>query len=124
MRSPCSGAARFAACICQRSKHVQRCIHQPSKPNTLALAPLADAIHSVVPVSRPHQGQTMTAHREALVKCTSAMLEQSGDLVRNCRLKETIVFSCRKLRPFKERYNFVQYAAIVTAVDILGGGVS
>jgi hypothetical protein len=40
----------------------------------------------------------MTAHREALVKSTSAMLEQSGDLVRNCRLKEIIVFSCRKLR--------------------------
>ena len=66
----------------------------------------------------------MTAHPEALVKSTSAMLEQSGDVVRNCRLKETIVFSWRKLRPFKERYNFVQYAAIAAAVDILGGGVS
>src|ERR1700694_4787247 len=100
MRSPSSSAARFAARIGQRSKHIQRCIQQPAKPDTLALAPLADAIHSVVPVSRPHQGKSMTAHREALVKRTSAMLEQSADLVRNCRLKETIVFPCRKLCTF------------------------
>src|SRR6185312_6710623 len=123
MRSPCNRTARFAARISEASKCVQCCIHQPSKPDALALAPLADAIHSVVPVTRPHQWQTMTAHREALVKSTSAMLEQSGGLVRNCRLKEAIVFSCRKLRPFEERYNFVQYAAIVTAIDILDGAV-
>ena len=47
-------------------------------------------------------------HRETLVECASAMLEQSSNLVRNRGLKEAIVFPWLKLCPLKERYHLVQ----------------
>src|SRR5260370_27116682 len=65
----------------------------------------------------------MATGREALVERARAMLEQGGDLVRNGRLKETVVLLGCKLRAFEECNRLIQNREITAAFDVMGGGV-
>src|SRR5580700_4301767 len=66
----------LAAHIRNLCKFPENRVKEPAKPNAFSLAMLADAIHTVVPIARPHQWQAMAANGETAVQCSRAMFEE------------------------------------------------
>src|SRR4029079_1728638 len=64
--SPSVGAVCFVARIGERSEGCERCMQEPTEPNTLALPAFANAIHAVIPVAGTNQWQAMDAERETV----------------------------------------------------------
>jgi len=50
-------------------------VQKPTEPDALAFAPVADAVHAVVPVAGSNQRKAVDAEREAVVKPARAVLE-------------------------------------------------
>src|SRR5258708_15187586 len=67
----------FAARICNLGKLPENRVQKPSEPDTFTLTVLADAIHAVIPSARSLQPDTFTAHCQAAIQCTRAMLKES-----------------------------------------------
>ena len=72
---------------------VESGVQQPAKPDALAPAAFADAVHAVVPIAAADQRKAMVADRQARVQRTGTMLVEAGGLVRDGRLEEAVALA-------------------------------
>ena len=84
----------------------QRRVEEPSEPDALALACLADAIHAVVPVAGFEQRNSVDSNRKALVQSKCAMFEDGAALFGDRGLKKRFNLARVELRPVEERDRF------------------
>src|ERR1019366_4894416 len=66
----------------------------------------------------------MSTQGKALVECTGAVFKDSGDLIRDRRQKEAVVFTRSERLAFQERHHRIQYSGIAAAFDVVRGDVS
>src|SRR5208282_1356385 len=122
--SPPRRSARIlAANIRQRRKRHQRRVEEPSEPDALAFASLADAVHAVVPVARPEQRNTVDTDREASIERQRAMLEDGGALLGNRGLKERFSLAGIERRTVEEGHRFVEDAEVAGDLYIVSDRV-
>ena len=122
MRAPAFRARRLAARLRQRRESRQRRMQEPREPDALALAFFADAVHAVVPVAGPDQGQAVPAERQAPIERQRAMLEQRRGLFGYLGLEEAVGLASLQRRALEERNDFVEHARIARRLDILRDG--
>src|SRR5882672_11189354 len=93
METPRLRALVFTARISDFGKLPKNRVQKPTEPDTFSLPMLADTVHAVIPIARPHQWQTVASHRETSVYCASAMLKQRRADLRNARLEIGLVLA-------------------------------
>ena len=103
----------------QRREGRQRGVKEPSEPDAFALALLADAVHAIVPVARPHQRKPVPAQREACIERKRAMLEQRRSIFGDRRQEEIVRLVRRQWGAFEERNGFVEHERVSRRLDIL-----
>src|ERR1700732_4032089 len=87
MEAPFFRALMLASRIGDFCKFPQDCVQEPAQPDALSLAVLADAVHSVIPIPRAHEGKTMNADFQAASERARAVLEQRRARSRYHRLE-------------------------------------
>src|ERR1035437_2729038 len=94
-------------------------MQEPTEPDALALAPFADAVHAVVPITGADQRQPMAAESQALVEGAGAMLEQGGGLVGDGRMEEAVMLPCLQRLAFQERDQLIENDHISGCTNIM-----
>src|SRR3984957_20110597 len=107
MTPPRRSARLVAANISQRRERLQRRVEEPSEPDALALACLADAIHAVVPVAGFEQRNSVDSNREALIECKRAMFEDRAAPLGDGGLKKRFNLAGMQFRSVEEWDRFV-----------------
>ena len=82
-----SRAGTLTAVLRDRREGGQDGMQEPAQPDALAAALVADPVHAVVPVARPHERQPVRADGEAPVEGRRTVLEQRRRLRRPFRLE-------------------------------------
>src|SRR5258708_23025660 len=116
---PGRSAPLVAANISQRRERLQRRVEEPSEPDALALACLANAIHAVVPVAGFEQGNSMHADRKALVQPKRAMFEDCAALLRDRGLKKRFNLGSVQRRADEEPARLVEHACLAGLLNIM-----
>ena len=78
--SPPGRARKLAARLGDASKGGQNGVQEPSQPDALPPALIADSVHAVVPVARTDKRQAVYANRQAPVEGRHAVVEQRSRL--------------------------------------------
>ena len=96
-----------------RREEVDGSHEKPTQPDAFASAGLSDAVHSVVPVARPDQRQTVfTGERNALVETASAMFEQRRRTIRPRRQEKGVILAGLERRALQKRNDLVKDRSI------------
>src|ERR1051325_4653148 len=101
-----------------RCERTERGVEKPTEPNTLALASLADAIHTVVPVAAAHQRQTVFADSKTMIERERAVFVNRCLLFRDLRLRVVLLLIGREHGLFEEGNYLVKYGSIAGDVDV------
>ena len=108
VRAPHRRSVAFPARLGDGNESRQRRVKEPAEPNAFARALFADAVHAVVPVARPDQGEPMDAERQRGVESQRAMLEYGRGLVRDGRIEEAVMFAGLDRLALQERNALVE----------------
>ena len=103
---------------------VERCLQEPSEPDALALAFLADAVHAVVPVAGTEQRQTVLSDLQRVIEPPGAVLEQRGALLGDPGHEEGVMLLGMQGAAFEKRNPFVEYRRIAGRLEVLADAVS
>src|SRR5205085_3560424 len=112
------GALRIIARLANGRELRERRVEKPTDPDALALAPVPDAVHAVVPIARTHQRQSMRARLQTPIKRARAVFVQRGCLSRNCWLRVRLVFVLFQRRRFDERDYFIEHSAVAGDANV------
>src|SRR5436190_6608644 len=119
---PCR-ALILLTCSCQRRESHECCLQEPSEPDAFAPAPLAHAVHAVVPVAGADQRQTVFSDLQALVERSRAVLEEGGGVIRDYRLEIGVLLVRQQRAAFEKGNLLVQEREIAGRLDVAGRGV-
>src|ERR1700674_5644162 len=106
METPRFGAAVLTPFIRDFGKLPKNRVQEPAEPNAFSLALLADAIHAVVPITRPHQWQAVAANSKTSVQRTGTMLKQCRPHFRNARLEIGVILALDQSVSVQKRHHF------------------
>src|SRR6266851_7071814 len=98
-------------------------MQEPTEPNAFSSTRLADAIHPVVPVPRPHQRETVATNPQAAIQRSSTMFKQRCALGRFIRLEIRFALSFSQLVTIEKRHNFVQHTCVSGSLDKMDNGI-
>ncbi len=98
-------------------------VEEPGEPDALALPLAADAVHSVVPVSGPHQRQAVRPDGEAAVERAGAVLEERPDLGGDLGHEEPLQFLGLQRLAAQERHAVVEHARVPRDLEVVRDGV-
>src|ERR1019366_850996 len=118
-QGPGLGALRLAASGRHWSPRREDGMQEPCEPHALPLALKADAIHSVVPVPRPHQREAMDSHAETPIERPRTMLEERPMLGRDARLEIGRQLSGGEHRPLEEWDGLVEDRLVTGHVELV-----
>jgi hypothetical protein len=98
-------------------------VQQPAKPDALAPAAFADAVHAVVPIAAADQRKAMIADRQARVQRTGTMFVEACSLARDDRLEEAVALAWLQRVARQERDNFIEHGGVGGDSHIVRDGV-
>src|SRR6185295_11568390 len=93
--------------VAELSKPAERVVKKPPEPDAFAFAILTDPVHSIVPVARSHQGQSVRPRSKASIKRAHAMFIEACRFRRHHRKQVSFGLVFGKLGRFKKRYCLV-----------------
>jgi hypothetical protein len=91
-----------------RDEASQRCIQEPAQPNTLTFTALPYSIHSIVPITTPHQWQTVLTYRKAMLNRAYTVIVNIPGVTRDARFHISIMFIGAKQRLLKIWDHFIE----------------
>src|SRR5580692_3284148 len=123
MKTPRFSAAVLTPYIRDFGKLPKNRVQKPAEPNAFPLSMLADSIHTVVPIARPHQWQAVAANSKTSVQRTGTMLKQCRARLRNARLEIGVILALGQHISVQKRNDFVQHGYFAGCFDEVSDGV-
>ena len=91
---------------------IRRRDREPGEPHALPTTQTAHSIHSVVPVARAHEWQTVRAPRDPALERSLAVLEQGARLVTEFKYGVEVVLFLSERTPLQEGHVLVEHGRI------------
>ena len=102
----------------QRRKTEQGVVEEPTQPDTLTLAPGANAVHAVIPITRAHQRQAVYPAGRAFLERAAAVFVDRSSFACAFILGVTFHFGRFERFAFQEGQVLLQYGGIAGRADI------